>query len=196
MKLFEKIRHYRKDVLGLSLTDFHNRLVAMFGDNALTYASLNRLEKGHRDEIRINTLTQICSGFGITLKDLKDGTEEEESKIVSFVKAADKKHNVYTYNEDAIGNILTPGESRFFVVELPIRPGGITREEQDPADHNKHEKLISVLQGEVIVYVGKEKHLVRRGDNIYFPSSLPHHFENPSKKVTARCMIVQNPKSY
>jgi len=196
MKLFEKIRHIRRDVLGLSLTDFHARLLAMFGDNALTYASLNRLEKGHRDEIRINTLCQICRGFNMTLKELKEGTEEEESKIVSIVKATDKKHNTYTYNENAIGKILTPSESRFFMMEIPIQPGGITREEQDPADINRHEKLLSVSQGEILVYVGKEKHLVRRGDTIYFPSNLPHHFENPSKKVTARCMIVQNPKSY
>ncbi len=27
-------------------------------------------------------------------------------------------------------------------------------------------------------------------------SDIPHHFENPSKKIKARCMIVQNPKSY
>lgn len=194
MKIFEKIRHIRKDVLDLSLTDFHARLVAMFGENALTYASLNRLEKGHRDEIRNHTLRQICKGLGITLKELKEGTDEEDSKIVTIVKEADKKDNTYTYNEDAIGRILTPDEARFFVMELPIKPGGITREEQDPSDNNKHEKLLSVSQGKILVCVGKEKHLIRRGDSVYFPSNLPHHFENPSKKVAARCLIVQNPK--
>ena len=81
-------------------------------------------------------------------------------------------------------------------MELPIEPGGVTREEQDPIDISKHEKVVSVLQGEILVYVGKERHLVRKGDNIYFASDIPHHFENPSKKIKARCMIVQNPKSY
>jgi mannose-6-phosphate isomerase-like protein (cupin superfamily) len=196
MKLYEKIRYIRRDVLRLSLKDFHEKLIGIFGENALTYASLCRLEKGHREEIRIRTLYQICTGLGISLKELKEGTEEEESKIVSFMKAGDRQNNTYAYNENAIAEILTPRESRFLAIELDIKPNGHTREEQDPIDVNRYEKLISVLQGEIMVYVGKEKHLVRRGDSVYFASNIPHHFENPSKKIKARCIIVQNPKSY
>lgn len=196
MKLYEKIRHIRKDVLRLSLKDFHEKLIGIFGENALTYASLCRLEKGHRDEIRIRTLYQICTGLGISLKELKEGTEEEESKIVSFMKAGDRQNNTYAYNENAIAEILTPRESRFLAIELDIKPLGHTREEQDPIDVNRYEKLVSVLQGEILIYVGKERHLVRRGDSVYFASNIPHHFENPSKKIKARCVIVQNPKSY
>jgi quercetin dioxygenase-like cupin family protein len=136
------------------------------------------------------------TGLGISLKELKEGTEEEESKIVSFMKAGDRQNNTYAYNENAIAEILTPRESRFLAMELDIKPRGITREEQDPIDVNRYEKLVSVLQGEILVYVGKEKHLVRRGDSVYFASNIPHHFENPSKKIKARCVIVQNPKSY
>lgn len=192
MKLFEKIRHIRQDVLGLSLTDFHAKLVEYFGnDNALTYASLNRLENGHRDEIRRETLRQICKGFGMTLEELKEGTDEEESRIAFIVRAADKKHNPYN-EDDATGNILTPDESRFFVTKFLVKPGGITRVEKDPT--NQHEKLISVLQGEIMVYVGKERHLLKSGDSIYFASNIRHRLANPSKNVTARCVIVQNPK--
>ena len=208
MKIFEKIRHIRKDVLKISLTEFHKNLIGIYAATAPTYESLCRLEKGHRNEIRIKTLHMISTGLGITLRELKEGTEIEESKIVSIVKAVDKNNNTYTYNEDAIGKILTSPESSFLLMELPIKPGGITREEQDPIDIKyqnlvtgkildvKYEKLVSVSQGKILVYVGKEKHLVRMGDTIRFPSNLPHHFENPSNKVTARCMIVQNPKSY
>jgi len=196
MKLYEKIRHIRKDVLKLSLKEFHEKLIGIFGENALTYASLCRLEKGHREEIRIKTLYQICTGFGISLKELKEGTEEEESRVVSLMKASDRQNNTYAYNEKAIAEILTPRDSRFLAIELDIQPQGTTREEQDPVDVNRYEKLVTALQGEVLVCVGKEKHLVRRGDSIYFASNIPHHFENPSKSVKARCIIVQNPKSY
>ena len=196
MKLYEKIRHIRKDVLKISLTQFRQKLIGIFGENALTYENLCRLEKGHHESIRIKTLYQICTGFEMSLKELKEGTEEEESRIVTIMKAVDRQHNTYAYNEKAVANILTPRESRFLMMELEIDPGGATREEQDPIDVNRYEKLVSVLQGEVLVYVGKEKHLAKRGDNVYFASNIPHHFENPSQKVTARCMIVQNPKSY
>ncbi len=196
MKLYEKIRHIRKDILKLRLKDFHEKLIEIFGENALTYASLCRLEKGHREEIRIKTLYQICTGLGISLKELKEGTEEEESKLISIMKASDRQNNTYAYNENAIAEILSPRESRFLAMELDIRPKGATREEQDPIDANRYEKLVSVLQGEILVYVGEEKHSVKRGDSVYFASNIPHHFENPSRKVKARCVIVQNPKSY
>jgi quercetin dioxygenase-like cupin family protein len=81
-------------------------------------------------------------------------------------------------------------------IELDIKPRGAMREEQYPIDVNRYEKLVSVLQEEILIYVGKEKHLVRRGDSVYFASNISHYFENPSKKIKARCVIVQNPKSY
>jgi len=180
----------------MSLKEFHEKLIEIFGENALTYPSLCRLENGRREEIRIKTLYQICTGLGISLKELKEGTEEEESKIVSLMKASDRSGNTYAYNENAIAEILSPRESRFLALELAIKPGGATREEQDPIDVNRYEKLVSVLQGEILLYVGNEKHSVKRGDSIYFASNIHHHFENPSKKVKARCLIVQNPKSY
>lgn len=196
MKLYEKIRHFRKGVLRLSLKEFHAKLVSIFGDDALTYASLCRLEKGHREDIRMRTLYQISTGFGISLKELKEGTEKEESKIVTILKAADRENNLYIYNKKARSEMLTPKASSFLVMELDIEPAGATREEQDPIDAARYEKSVTALQGEIIVFVGRERHLIRRNDSIYFASSIPHHFENPSNKVKARCIIVQNPKSY
>ncbi|MFH1996860.1 MAG: cupin domain-containing protein [Candidatus Omnitrophota bacterium] len=196
MKLYEKIRHIRKNVLKINLKKFHEKLVGIFGEMALTYPSLCRLEKGHREEIRIRSLYQICTGLGITLKELKEGTEEEESKIVSLMKASERQNNTYAYNEKAIAEILSPRELRFLAMELEIQPEGTTREEEDPIDINKYEKLIIMLQGEILVCVGKEKHLIRRNDSLSFASNIPHHFENPSKRTKARCVIVQNPKSY
>jgi quercetin dioxygenase-like cupin family protein len=75
-------------------------------------------------------------------------------------------------------------------------PDSATKEEQDPVDVNRFEKLIIMLQGEILCYIGNEKHLIKKGDTLSFASNIPHHFENPSKKVKARCIIVQNPKSY
>jgi len=196
MKLYEKIRHIRKNDLKISLKEFHERLEGIFGDTALTYASLCRLEKGRREDIRLRSLYQICTGLGISLKELKEGTEEEESKIVSILKSGDRKNNTYAYNENAIAEVLSPRNLKFLAMELGIQPGGKTREEEDPVDVNRYEKLIIVLQGQIMVYVGQEKHLIRRGDSLAFASNIPHHFENPSKTIKARCLIVQNPKSY
>ncbi|MFA5144026.1 MAG: cupin domain-containing protein [Candidatus Omnitrophota bacterium] len=196
MKLYEKIRHIRRDVLKLSLKDFHKKLVDIFGDKALTYYSLCRLEKGYREDIRLKSLYQICTGLGVSLKELKEGTEDEESKIVKIIAAADRTNNRYFYNELAVAEILSSRDLKFLAMELEILPGGLTKEEQDPVDINRFEKLIIVLQGEMLCHIGNEKHSIKKGDTLSFASNIPHHFENPSKKIRTRCIIVQNPKSY
>lgn len=196
MKLYEKIRHIRRDVLKLSLKDFHKKLVEIFGDKALTYYSLCRLEKGYREDIRIRSLYQICTGLGVSLKELKEGTEDEESRIVKIIKEADRANNRYVYNEKAIAEILSSRDLRFLAMELELLPASATKEEQDPVDVNRFEKLIIMLQGEILCYIGGEKHLIKKGDTLSFASNTPHHFENPSKTIKARCIIIQNPKSY
>lgn len=196
MKLHEKIRDIRKNALKLSLKEFHKKLVDIFGDNALTYYSLCRIEKGYREAARIKSLYQICTGLGISLKELKEGTEEEESKIVKIIRITDKQDNKYIYNEKAVAEILSPRDLKFLAMELTILPGGATKEEEDPVDVNRFEKLLIMFQGEILCHIGNEKHLIKKGDTLSFASNIPHHFENPSKKIKVRCIIVQNPKSY
>jgi len=196
MKLYEKIRHIRKDTLKLNLKAFHERLIDIFGDKALTYYSLCRLEKGYREAIRLKSLYQICTGLGISLKELREGTEEEESKIVNIIRAPERTNNKYIYNEKAIAEILSSRNIRFLAMELELLPGGATKEEEDPVDVNRFEKLIIMLQGEMLCHIGNEKHQIKKGDTLSFTSNIPHHFENPSKKIKARCIVVQNPKSY
>ena len=48
----------------------------------------------------------------------------------------------------------------------------------------------------IICMNGASAHLIKKGETLSFASNIPHHFENPSKKIKARCIIVQNPKSY
>ena len=195
MKLYEKIRHVRQNILKISLKDFHKKLAKIFGEQVLSYYTLCRLEKGHNEDIRIKSLYQICTGLGVSLKELREGTEEEESKIVNIIKATDRVNNRYFYNEKAVAEILS-SHIRFLAMELDLLPSGVTKEEEDPVDVNKFEKLIIVLQGEVLCHIGSEKHLLRRDDTLSFASNIPHHFENPSKVVKTRCIIIQNPKSY
>ena len=197
MKLHEKIRNIRKNVTKLSLKEFHEKLVEIFGDRALTYHSLCRVEKGRRDSIRLRSLYQISAGLGVSLKDLTEGTDKEGSKIVSIMRRKDRSNNEYIYNGKAVAEILSSRSIRFLAMELVLRPSGATREEQDPMDeNNRFEKLVIMLQGEIHVYVAGENHLIKKGDSLSFESSFAHHFENRSQRLKARCVIVQNPKSY
>jgi len=196
MKLYEKIRHLRKDVLQLTLKGFHEKLKSIFGDKALTYHSLCRLEKGYRSDIRLNSLYQICTGLGVSMKELREGTDAEESKIVSITTLKDREDNKYVYNDKAFAEILGGRSLKFLAMELIILPGGATEREEDPLDANRFEKLIIVLKGEVVAYVGNERHHIKKGTAISFLSHIPHHIANPSHTSKAKCIVIQNPKSY
>jgi quercetin dioxygenase-like cupin family protein/DNA-binding Xre family transcriptional regulator len=196
MKLHEKIRFLRQSKLKMSLKDFHDLLAGIFGDKALTYYSLCRLEKGHRAEIRLSSLYQICTGLGISLKELKEGTERQESKIAHIIRNSERQENKYIYNEKAVATVISSRDIKLLAMELELKPGGATKAEEDPVDINRFEKLAVVLQGALLCHIGQEKHLLKKGDTVSFASSIPHYFENPSKSAKSRVIIVQNPKSY
>jgi quercetin dioxygenase-like cupin family protein len=196
MKLHKKIRYLRKTALKISLKAFHEKLVNIFGDSALTYYSLCRIEKGYREALHFKSLYQISTGLGISLKQLKEDTEEEESKIVNIIRKKDKRYNKYIYNEKAMAEIISPREISFLAMELTLLPGGETKKEQDPVGTKSFEKLITIQKGEIIIHVGQESHLLKKGDTVSFKSDIVHYMENRSRETKARGIIIQHPKQY
>lgn len=191
MKLHEKIRQIRKEK-GLSLTDLEDRLMEIFGKKALRYNSLYRIEKGLRDA-RISSLSQLCIGLGISLKELKEGTEEEEkTSILDSIKKNDRIAQ-YIYSEKAYAQILTREKQPFLGLRLILEPGGKTKPEQDPIELGKFEKWVYGLKGKVSCTVGQEKVVINKNEVLMFESNLPHYFENNTAKKSS-CVIIQNPK--
>jgi len=190
MKLHEKIRKIRKEK-GLSLRDLEERLVAIFGDKALRYNSLYRIEKGLRDA-RVSSLSQLCIGLGISLKELKEGTEEEKFFLVDYIKKRDKTAQ-YVYSEKAYAQILTKEKQPFLGVRLVLEEGGKTKLEQDPIGLGKFEKWVYGLKGKITCVVGQDRYSLGKDEVLCFESNLPHSFENNTTQK-ASCIIIQNPK--
>jgi transcriptional regulator with XRE-family HTH domain len=190
MKLNEKIRHIRKEK-GLSLRDLQQRLVEIFGSKALRYNTLYRIEKGLRDA-RVSSLSQICIGLGISLKELKEETEEEKPSLVDSIRKKDKVAQ-YVYSEKAYAQILTREKQPFLVLRLVLEPGGKTKLEQDPIELGRFEKWVYGLKGKITCLVGQEKYLLKKDEVLCFESNLPHSFENNTPQ-RASCIIIQNPK--
>lgn len=190
MKLHEKIRLVRKQK-GLSLTDMEARLKDIFGDKALRYNTLYRIEKGLRDA-RIASLTQICIGLEVSLKELKEGTEEEKFSLVDHITKRDKIAK-YVYSQNAYAEILSKEKQPFLAIRLVLEPGGKTNLEQDPIELGKFEKWVYGVKGNITCVVGQEKFVLGKDGVICFESTLPHYFENNTPKK-ASCVIIQNPK--
>lgn len=195
MKLYEKIKDLRKNRLKVSLKDFHKRLVDIFGEKAITYYSLCRIEKGYREALRLKSLYQICTGLGVTIKELKEGTEEEVSMLADIITRSERKDNKYIYNEKAYAEILSAKKLGFLALELYVEQGGKTNLEEDSPEVNNFEKLVIVMQGTLHAHIGTEVYILKKGDTLSFKSSIPHYFENNSKNKV-KSIIIQNPKSF
>lgn len=188
MKVHQKITKIRREK-GLKVKDLHNKLREIFGNKALSYRTLLRLEKGHTDG-RGSSLYQVCLGLGITLEELKKGTQGEVG-VADYIKKNSRKGG-YVYNEKAFTEILTGPKRKFLALELTLEPKGKTKIERDPEGKEKFEKWIYVLRGKMNCLVKGVKFSLGKGDCISFDSSLAHWFENDSSQ-RASCLIIQNP---
>ncbi len=190
MKLGEKIRQIRIE-RGLSLSDLEERLKDIFGNKALRYNTLYRIEKGLRDA-RISSLSQICIGLEISLKEIKKGTEEEKYSLVDHIKKREKIAK-YVYSQHAQAEILSKEKQPFLALRLVLNPGGKTNLEQDPIELGRFEKWVYGLKGKISCAVGQEKFILGKDEVVCFESNIPHYFENNTLQK-ASCIIVQNPK--
>ena len=190
MKLHDKIRQVRKQK-GLSLTALEQRLKEIFGNKALRYNTLYRIEKGLRDA-RITSLSQICIGLDISLKELKEGSEEEKLSFVDTIKKRDKVAQ-YVYSEKAYAQILSKEKQSFLGLRLNLGSGGKTKLEQDPVELGRFEKWVYGLKGKVTCVIGQERFILTKDEVLCFESTIPHSFENNTPQK-ASCLIIQNPK--
>ncbi len=190
MKLHEKIRQIRQE-RGLSLYDLETRLMSIFGKKALRYNALYRIERGLRDP-RVSSLSQICLGLEVSLRDLKEGTEEERISLVEHIKKRDKIAR-YVYSSNAQAHILSREKHPFLALRLMLEPGAKTNLEQDPLELGKFQKWLYGLKGKITCVVGQEKIILGKDEVVFFGSNIPHYFENNGLKK-ASCLIIQNPK--
>ena len=190
MKLHEKIRIIRKEK-GLSLRKLDANLVEIFGDKALRYNTLYRIEKGLGGG-RPSSLSQICLGLGVSLKELKEGTEEDKPQVATLIRKRDRTKQ-YVYSEKAQAQIISGPNQSFSSEYLALEPGAVTKTEQDPSELGRFEKWVYGQKGKVTINIAAQKYILSKDDALFFDSTIPHSFENTTPKKAA-CIVIQNPK--
>ncbi len=194
MKLGDKIRQIRKDVKKIKLKDLHEKLTVIFGNHAISYKSLVRIEKNKLDG-RLKSIHQIACGLDMEVKELLSGTERElthEKALLADIVRKKTRSGRFAYNDKASIEMLSSQNGSFIGMELVLEPGGMTKIEEDPENT---EMLLIVTKGKITADIHNEVHKIVVGDSIYFKSHLPHHFENLERKP-AKGIIIQNPKSF
>ncbi|MBU0682781.1 MAG: cupin domain-containing protein [Candidatus Omnitrophota bacterium] len=194
MKLGDKIRYIRKTIKKMKLNELHNRLVLIFGQKAISYKSLMRIEKNKRDG-RLKSIHQIACGLDIDVKELLSGTERafhQEKMLFADIMRKKSRAGRFTYNDKAFIEILSSPKSSFMGVELILESKGTTRMEEYSEGT---EILLVTTKGKITAHIHDEVHTIATGDSLYFKGYLPHYFEN-LERTTARAIFIQNPKSF
>ncbi|HEU5035674.1 MAG TPA: cupin domain-containing protein [Nocardioides sp.] len=153
----------------------------------LTPAYLSRLENG-RVSPTVATLAKVVEAMGETMATL---FAEPPGPQQPVVRRADRH---LMRSRGVLDSQVTPGWAKSLeVLESLVEPG------QGSSDslhtHAGDEECVLVLEGELDLYLGDERHRLGVGDSATFGSRVPHRWRNPSAEP-ARVLWIFTPASY
>ncbi len=128
----------------------------------------------------VDSLQKIASILNVTCSYIL-----EEDNSASPIEIRTKNRN--TFNESLLEGILikrlAPIDDKHNMdpVLLTIKPNGSSMVN---LSHASGEEFLLVLSGKLELTIGNTPYMLSEGDNIYFNSSVKHHFKNTSDSVT------------
>lgn len=197
MKIGDNVIRIRKEKK-LRRSALVEKLRFIYGDNAIDYRTIERVERGDIAKGRLSSLLQLADALDVDVGEFYKGTEYEdrsqtEEKLEeAYITRAKERGGLFRYNDKAYLEIISPGESSYISFLLRIEPGSRSKLEQDPEGTIK---FLFVIDGEIKVIVGNIERTLYKGDSIQINSHKPHYFENKSKKK-ATAILYQNPKRF
>lgn len=197
MKIGDNIIKIRKEK-GLKRSALVKKLRFIYGDNAIDYRTIERIERGDITKGRLSSLLQLADAMDVDIGEFYKGTEYEdrpraEEKLEeAYITRAKERGGIFRYNDKAYLEIISPEKSGYISFLLRIEPGYRTKLEQDPESTIK---FLFVIDGEIKIIVGNIERILYKGDSIQINSHKPHYFANISKKK-ALAILYQNPKRF
>ncbi len=179
MKIGEKIKRLRV-LNGLTQEELADRC-------ELTKGFISQVERDLTSP-SIATLVDILESLGTNLKDFFDDRIQE--KIVftaedTFAKVDEELlYQVDWIVPNAQKNMMEP-------IIISLEPGGSS----SPQDPHDGEEFGYVLSGKIMIFLGKQKHLVSEGECFYFIPNAVHYLTNMGKSE-AKVLWVATPPSF
>jgi transcriptional regulator with XRE-family HTH domain len=150
-------------------------------------AYLSRLENG-RASPTVATLARLVAAMGETMATLFQDAPDAEHHVVR----RDERHLMRS--RGVLDSQVTPGwATRLEILESLVEPhqGSSGRLHT----HAGEEECVLVLQGELELYLGTERHHLHQGDSATFDCRTPHRWRNPSTEQS-RVLWIITPASY
>jgi transcriptional regulator with XRE-family HTH domain len=150
-------------------------------------AYLSRLENG-RVSPTVATLARLVAAMGETMATLFQDTPGPEPMVVR----RDERHLMRS--RGVLDSQVTPSwATRLEILESLVEPhrGSSGRLHT----HAGEEECVLVLEGELELFLGAQRHHLRVGDSATFDCRTPHRWRNPSTQQS-RLLWVITPASY
>jgi transcriptional regulator with XRE-family HTH domain len=149
------------------------------GLNALAAASgvsaglLSQIERGNGNP-SYSTLIKLAQALGVGVGRFFGG-DDPQPKLVELVRAGARRRLLLS-EHDLVYELLTPGlNGQLGMIRAQIGPDWSN--ESAPFEHEGEECVI-VVEGELVVVVGGERHELVVGDAITYDASIPHWYAN------------------
>ena len=174
-----------REKMGLTLQQFADKL-------GISSALLTRLEN-RMVSPSLGMLVQIANVFGTTVSSFIGGQSEREYCVVrkedhanaSRVGLKDEESTSYKYQ--SLGSGKAGRKMEPFL--LKIQP---MSEPSTARSVHAGEEFLYVLAGEVEVFLGDNRELLRAGDSIYYSSTTPHHVHSAKEGEEASILAVMH----
>jgi len=173
----KRIQEQRKNK-GITLSDLSKK-------TGLTKGYLSKIEKSPKAPPG-STLIIIIKALGINISDL---FEEKENKVsISLVKNRERpvvarNGSAFGYSYQALAHTFHQKHMEPYIITLPVNP------KQKVQFQHKGEEMVFVLEGKMKFFHGDKEFIVKKGDCIYFDSSIPHYGIADGKKEV-KCLTV------
>lgn len=180
-KIAQKIRRIRLQNK-LTLQEMAQRI-------GITKSYLSMIERGKKSP-PIATLSKVAHALGVDIGAFFEQQKPEDRLVL--VKAEGRKAVVrdasaFGYQYESIAPTKARKKMEPFIITLlPEIQDGVL------FDH-EGEELLFVLEGEILFYYGEKKHLLGKGDSVYFDSSITHRAEGAGGKTAKALVVIYTP---
>ena len=134
----------------------------------------------------IATLIDILSALGTNLKDFF--SEEEDERVVFTDKDFIEKKT-----DAMVLNWLVPNAQKNSMEPVLIELTKNSATEEDVP--HEGEEFGYVLDGEIVIHLGKKKHVCKKGESFYFTAEKSHYIINVKEK-TAKFLWISSPPTF
>jgi quercetin dioxygenase-like cupin family protein/DNA-binding Xre family transcriptional regulator len=167
-------------------------LAALARRTKLSEGFLSRVERGEASS-SIANLVQICAALGLGLQDLLEGSEAQTRTEIAVYRGDERARHLELESTGYHWHRVAGGAPRD---RLEVFHLVFPRKNKMPVmvSHPGQEHCY-VLSGEILFFVGGERHHLRAGDSIFIASEQPHRAENAGEREAHVLMSVSKPEN-